>query len=96
MSENHAFCITTSGINVNDYLLDNKSKVNSNSKHTVGVEFGQKFLSVNSGGASKTLKLQIWDTAGQERYRAVTRSYFRGSLGVILVYDVTRYAFFVK
>jgi small GTP-binding protein len=65
--------------------------VNANSKHTVGVEFGQRFLTVNSGGQTKTLKLQIWDTAGQERYRAVTRSYFRGSLGVIIVYDITRY-----
>jgi GTPase SAR1 family protein len=37
------------------------------------------------------LKMQIWDTAGQERYRSVTRSYFRGSLGVVLVYDITRY-----
>ena len=34
-----------------------KDIVNSNSKHTVGVEFGQKFLQVNSGGATKTLKL---------------------------------------
>ena len=57
----------------------------------MGVEFGQRFLTVNHEGQPKTLKLQIWDTAGQERYRAVTRSYFRGSLGVIIVYDITRY-----
>ena len=57
----------------------------------MGVEFGQKFLTVTCQGAPKTLKLQIWDTAGQERYRSVTRSYFRGSLGVIIVYDITRY-----
>ncbi len=67
------------------------SIVNANSRHTVGVEFGQRFLTVNHEGQPKTLKLQIWDTAGQERYRAVTRSYFRGSLGVIIVYDITRY-----
>ena len=73
--------------------------VNANSKHTVGVEFGQKFLTIDSSNgsslSSKTLKLQVWDTAGQERYRSVTRSYFRGSIGVIIVYDITRYHIYV-
>mmetsp|Transcript_7092 Transcript_7092/g.22709 ORF Transcript_7092/g.22709 Transcript_7092/m.22709 type:complete len:210 (-) Transcript_7092:161-790(-) len=55
------------------------------STHTIGVEFGSKIISV--GG--KAIKLQIWDTAGQERFRSVTRSYYRGAAGAILVYDVT-------
>ena len=38
----------------------------------------------------KTIKLQIWDTAGQERFKAVTRGYFRGSIGVLIVYDITK------
>ncbi|KAF5119529.1 hypothetical protein DV452_001612 [Geotrichum candidum] len=35
------------------------------------------------------MKLQLWDTAGQERFRSLTRGYYRGSAGVLLVYDVT-------
>ncbi|CAH2084719.1 unnamed protein product [Euphydryas editha] len=53
--------------------------------HTIGVEFGSKI--VNIGG--KSAKLQIWDTAGQERFRSVTRSYYRGAAGALLVYDIT-------
>ena len=37
----------------------------------------------------KTLKMEIWDTAGQEKYRALTRRYYEGCVGILLVYDVT-------
>ncbi|KAK7913371.1 hypothetical protein WMY93_013582 [Mugilogobius chulae] len=55
------------------------------SNHTIGVEFGSKIISV----VNKMVKLQIWDTAGQERFRSVTRSYYRGAAGALLVYDIT-------
>jgi len=58
--------------------------------HTIGVEFGTRIIEVNA----KKVKLQIWDTAGQERFRAVTRSYYRGAAGALLVYDITRRATF--
>ncbi|KAF0030417.1 hypothetical protein F2P81_017148 [Scophthalmus maximus] len=64
-------------------FIENKFKQDSN--HTIGVEFGSRV--VNVGG--KTVKLQIWDTAGQERFRSVTRSYYRGAAGALLVYDIT-------
>ncbi|KAF4668608.1 Ras- protein Rab-4A [Perkinsus chesapeaki] len=55
------------------------------SAHTIGIEFASKIIKVNG----KRVKLQIWDTAGQERYRTVTRSYYKGAAGVVLVYDIT-------
>jgi len=52
---------------------------------TVGIDFKVKTVFRNG----KRVKLQIWDTAGQERYRTITTAYYRGSLGFILMYDVT-------
>ncbi|KAJ5069754.1 rab2a member ras oncogene family [Anaeramoeba ignava] len=54
--------------------------------HTIGVEFATRVVEI----MKQKIKIQIWDTAGQERFRAITRSYFRGAVGVLLVYDVTR------
>ena len=44
--------------------------------------------SIESDG--KTIKAQIWDTAGQERYRAITSAYYRGAVGALLVYDISK------
>merc|ERR1712063_239660 len=53
---------------------------------TIGVEFGARMISVEN----KQIKLQIWDTAGQESFRSITRSYYRGACGALLVYDISR------
>jgi Ras-related protein Rab-2A len=53
---------------------------------TIGVEFGSRTLIIDK----KSIKLQIWDTAGQESFRSITRSYYRGAAGALLVYDITR------
>jgi Ras-related protein Rab-1A len=52
---------------------------------TIGVDFKVKTLKVDN----KQVKMQIWDTAGQERFRTVVSSYFRGSHGLFLIYDIT-------
>ncbi|KAI7747656.1 hypothetical protein M8C21_017525 [Ambrosia artemisiifolia] len=62
----------------NEFCFDSKS--------TIGVEFQTRTLTIKS----KVVKAQIWDTAGQERYRAVTSAYYRGALGAMLVYDITK------
>lgn len=54
---------------------------------TIGVEFGSTVVTIPSDGTR--IQLQLWDTAGHERFRSISRSYFRGSVGAILVYDVT-------
>jgi Ras-related protein Rab-2A len=38
----------------------------------------------------KKMKLSLWDTAGQETYKSITRSYFRGASGALLVFDISR------
>ncbi|KAI8140640.1 ras-related protein rab-4B-like protein [Fennellomyces sp. T-0311] len=48
------------------------------------MEFGTRIVHI----ADKSIKLQIWDTAGQERFRSLTRSYFRGAAGALVVYDI--------
>lgn len=53
---------------------------------TIGVEFGARMVTIQD----KQIKLQIWDTAGQESFRSITRSYYRGAAGALLVYDITR------
>lgn len=52
---------------------------------TIGIDF--KIKTVELGG--KKIKLQIWDTAGQERFHTITTSYYRGAMGIMLVYDIT-------
>ncbi|CAA7271145.1 unnamed protein product [Cyclocybe aegerita] len=59
----------------------------ANPDPTLGVEFGSKLITIPE--EDKVVKLQCWDTAGQESFRAITRSYYRGAAGCLLVYDVT-------
>ncbi|ROV95810.1 hypothetical protein VSDG_05204 [Cytospora chrysosperma] len=66
------------------------------SSQTIGVEFATKIIKVGTGARRKRIKLQLWDTAGTERFRSVSRSYYRGAAGAILVYDITSHPTFAN
>lgn len=63
-----------------------RNEFNLDSKSTIGVEFATRTVNVDD----KTIKAQIWDTAGQERYRAITSAYYRGAVGALLMYDISK------
>eukprot|EP01116_Phalansterium_solitarium_P021589 TRINITY_DN677_c0_g1_i2.p2 TRINITY_DN677_c0_g1~~TRINITY_DN677_c0_g1_i2.p2 ORF type:complete len:216 (+),score=52.49 TRINITY_DN677_c0_g1_i2:105-752(+) len=63
----------------NEFYVGNKA--------TIGVEFGHAEVTLAD---STKVKVQIWDTAGQERFRAITRGYYRGAVGALIVYDITK------
>ncbi|KIW18835.1 hypothetical protein PV08_03124 [Exophiala spinifera] len=64
------------------------------SSQTIGVEFSSKIVKCGTAPNRRRIKLQLWDTAGTERFRSVSRSYYRGAAGAILVYDVASLASF--
>ena len=53
---------------------------------TIGLDYRVKTMTLKN---KKNIKLQIWDTAGQDRFRAITKNYYKGANGIILIYDVT-------
>ena len=53
---------------------------------TLGLDYGLVEMKLKNG---KNIKLQIWDTAGQDRFKAITKNYYKGANGVILIYDIT-------
>ncbi|XP_067840530.1 ras-related protein Rab-10 isoform X2 [Heptranchias perlo] len=64
------------------YPITNLAELVSPSK---GIDFKIKTVELQG----KKIKLQIWDTAGQERFHTITTSYYRGAMGIMLVYDIT-------
>ncbi|XP_071401758.1 ras-related protein Rab-25-like isoform X1 [Centroberyx affinis] len=64
-----------------------KNEFNHDSRTTIGVEFSTRTVQLDTF----TIKAQIWDTAGLERYRAITSAYYRGAVGALLVYDISKH-----
>ena len=53
---------------------------------TIGIDYKLKNVQMENG---KIVKLQIWDTAGQDRFRSITKNYYKGAHGIVLIYDIT-------
>ena len=54
--------------------------------NTIGSDYKLKIVKLDNG---KTIKVQLWDTAGQDKYRSIAKNYFKGSHGILLLYDIT-------
>ena len=54
---------------------------------TIGLDYKLKYVQLDSG---ETIKVQLWDTAGQDRYRTIAKNYYKGSHGILLLYDITK------
>ena len=68
------------------------NEFNANSSTTLGVEFTAKTVNIDS----KVIGAQIWDTAGQEKYKSLTMIYYKGAVGAIMVFDLTKRITFDK
>ena len=53
---------------------------------TIGLDFRLKKINLKD---NRKIKVQIWDTAGEDRFRAITKNYYKGANGILLIYDVT-------
>jgi small GTP-binding protein len=60
-----------------------------NTEMTIGVDFAIKKFEDGS-------KVQIWDTAGQESFRSISRSYYRGAQGVLIIFDLSNAKSFIN
>ncbi|TFG17681.1 MAG: GTP-binding protein, partial [Promethearchaeota archaeon] len=58
-------------------------------KMTIGVDFHVKTITIDTAEGPIRAKLQLWDTGGQERFSSIRPMYYRGSLGAVLVFDLT-------
>ena len=65
-------------------------KFDADSITTIGIDHKVKFISRQE----KRIQLQIWDTAGQERFRSLSKTMFKGSDGILLMYDISKYETF--
>jgi small GTP-binding protein len=62
-------------------------------KFTIGVDFMTKTIDYETG---KSAKLTLWDIGGQERFKVLRRSFYEGTNGALVVFDLSRANTFSK
>ena len=89
MTDDHVFkllIIGDSGVGKSSLLMQFSDNLFSDTTTpTAGVDIRNCTVDMED----TKVKLKIWDTAGQERFRTITSMHYRGTHGVIFVYDVT-------
>jgi len=60
---------------------------------TIGVDFLAKTMEYEKG---RFAKLSMWDVGGQERFKFLRRSFYEGTHGALLVFDLSRAVTFQK
>ncbi|XP_038584906.1 ras-related protein Rab-32-like [Micropterus salmoides] len=55
-------------------------------KASIGVDFALKTIEWD---AKTVVRLQLWDIAGQERFKKMSRVYYKGAMGALVVFDIT-------
>nr|XP_040056218.1 ras-related protein Rab-32 [Gasterosteus aculeatus aculeatus] len=62
-------------------------RFNETYKASIGVDFALKTIEWDS---KTVVRLQFWDIGGQERFRKMSRAYYKGAKGAVVVFDVTK------
>ena len=74
---------------IQKFVFDN---FGSDYEATIGVEFFSKTFKINAD----IVKIEIWGTAGSERFKSITKNYYKGAKGALIVYDITNKESFDK
>ncbi|XP_068436984.1 ras-related protein Rab-32 [Clinocottus analis] len=61
-------------------------RFNETYKASIGVDFALKTIEFD---AKTVVRLQFWDIGGQERFRKMSRVYYKGAMGAVVVFDIT-------
>jgi small GTP-binding protein len=61
------------------------NEFNLNIMGTAGVDLKRKNVTINN----ENIKVNIYDTAGHERFRQIAKNQYKGSDGIIIIYDIT-------
>ena len=81
----------TIGVEFGSRIVPVGPPANSSLSPTASATSGLPAQTSGTGAqVQKKMKLSLWDTAGQETYKSITRSYFRGASGALLVFDIYR------